>query len=552
MLRRAGALVAVATTLAVTSVSGTAAPPPVAGCHTWTTFGHDPHHGFAVPAGCAQVDRSTVARLVPAWFHPMKDSITASPTVVDGTVYVGSWDGTFVALDAATGAQRWSFRITQHAPTAFGRIVSTASVSDWRTPSGALRRVVVFGGASTVWVLDAATGHELASLDLDPRTPALRAQQEAGADAPVVEVESSPVLATIGTLRRFFVGLDVHDHPAVGRTGIVSLALHPADGDHWSLIPVWKLDAETGRTYRGTHALTQGSGQGRGCGGVWSSPAVDAPSRTVVFGTASCSHPADQIKANENYEESMVAVDAVTGKLRWRYRPGDALASDAARVADANRDADFGASPNIFSIGGHLVVGEGRKSGEYVVRDLRTGAPVSVTAVGTEGQVSDGFGIGGFLGTTAVGGTAAAPVVVGATAIPFPRSADEVVPDTAAVHAVDPRTGKQLWSYRLAGPSYAPTSISGGVAFVPDTTTSSLLAIDVTTGLPLWAAPVVGPPSSGAVVAGDLVVLGTGTRETDLEYKAVNSSLQDALAGSVGESPLSPISGVQAFRLAPL
>jgi hypothetical protein len=76
-----------------------------------------------------------------------------------------------------------------------------------------------------------------------------------------------------------------------------------------------------------------------------------------------------------------------------------------------------------------------------------------------------------------------------------------------------------------------------------------LVALDVATGRPLWEAPVVGPPSSTAVVAGDTVLLGTGTRETDLEYKAFDSSLEDALGSVTGASPLSPVSGVQAFRL---
>jgi hypothetical protein len=61
---------------------------------------------------------------------------------------------------------------------------------------------------------------------------------------------------------------------------------------------------------------------------------------------------------------------------------------------------------------------------------------------------------------------------------------------------------------------------------------------------------VIGPPSSTPVVVGDSVYLGTGTRETDLEYKAVSSQLQNAFKSSLGESPLSPISGVEAFRLA--
>jgi hypothetical protein len=63
-------------------------------------------------------------------------------------------------------------------------------------------------------------------------------------------------------------------------------------------------------------------------------------------------------------------------------------------------------------------------------------------------------------------------------------------------------------------------------------------------------APVIGPPSSTAVVAGGSVYLGTGTRETDLEYKAFGVQLQKSFTDAIGESPLSPLSGVQAWKLA--
>jgi outer membrane protein assembly factor BamB len=138
---------------------------------------------------------------------------------------------------------------------------------------------------------------------------------------------------------------------------------------------------------------------------------------------------------------------------------------------------------------------------------------------------------------------------VGATAIPVPRSPDDLDPATWSVRGFNPLTGHINWTYRLAGPSYAHTSIVNGVAFVPDTTTSSLIALNAATGLPLWQAPVVGPPSSTAVVSGSTVIVGTGTRETDLEYKAFNDNLQD-LESVAGPSPLSPLSAIQAFRLA--
>jgi outer membrane protein assembly factor BamB len=36
--------------------------------------------------------------------------VHASPAVVNGNVYVGSWDGTFYAIDADSGLQRWAFK----------------------------------------------------------------------------------------------------------------------------------------------------------------------------------------------------------------------------------------------------------------------------------------------------------------------------------------------------------------------------------------------------------------------------------------------------------
>jgi polyvinyl alcohol dehydrogenase (cytochrome) len=542
---RARALVAATVLLLAGGAGAYGSTPSSCAGGSWAAFGRGMQHTFEVPGACSPISTSNVATLVPAWFVHTSDSVTASPAVVDGTAYVGSWDGTFYAINVETGAIRWTFAIRSHAPTAFGRIVSSAAVVPFEG-----RQVVLFGGGSSLWALDAKTGKELTTIDLDPRTPSLRARQEAG-DSPVVEVESSPAVATIAGVRRIYVGLDVHNSWHVGRTGVVALELQ-RHGRKVQLDPQWKFDPETGRTYSGKAGLTVGSGKGFGCGGVWSSPAVDPASGIVAFGTASCDHPSEAIDAHENFEESMVAVDAVTGRMRWRFRPADSLAGKAAKVADANRDADFGASPNLFRLGSRTVVGEGRKSADYYVRDLRTGARVSMTDAGQEGMAQSGFGVGGFLGTPAVQTLPDGHVrVIGATAIPVPHSAGDVDSSTWAVRAMDPATGTLIWTSRLAGPSYGHTSIVGGVAFVPDTTTSSLMALDTATGLPLWVAPLFGPPSSTAVISGGMVIVGSGTRETDLEYKAVSSTLQDALSSTTGASPLSPLSGIEAFKLAP-
>jgi polyvinyl alcohol dehydrogenase (cytochrome) len=506
----------------------------------WRAFGAGVSHSFTVGTGCSAINTTSAHTLVPAWAMHTPDSVSASPAIADGTAYVGSWDGTFYALDVATGAVKWTFRISSHARTAFGRIVSSATIDSYPDPAtGRERQVVLFGGGSSLWALDTATGKELASIDLDPRTPALQRQQDNSDSPPVAEVESSPAVATIDGIRRIYVGIDVHNDAHVGRTGLIAVRLVPG-AKSWRFEPLWKYDAETGSTYRGRAGLTVGSGDGWGCGGVWSSPAIDETTGVVTFGTASCSYAKQAYAAHENYAESMVALHANTGKLLWRFRPADALPTKDARIADADRDADFGASPNLFVLNGERVVGEGRKSADYYVRDELTGAPVSVCHVGQEGGLQSGFGIGGFLGTPAVETMPNGHVqVVGTTAIPIPHSAGDVPDSTVSLRGFDPATCRVNWTYRLAGPSYAHTSIVNGVAFVPDTTEFSVIAIDTSTGLPLWQGPVLGPPSGTAVVDGSTVVVGSGTRETDLEYKAFGHAID----------PLQPASGIQAFRL---
>jgi outer membrane protein assembly factor BamB len=42
-------------------------------------------------------------------YEVAKGSFDATPVIVDGTVYIGDMDGTFYALDLATGAKRWTF-----------------------------------------------------------------------------------------------------------------------------------------------------------------------------------------------------------------------------------------------------------------------------------------------------------------------------------------------------------------------------------------------------------------------------------------------------------
>src|SRR6266540_7476581 len=74
----------------------------------WPTYGRSAQHTFSAPT---TLDQTSARTLAPAWFFPTGDAVTANPVVVGSTVFVGSWDGFFYALDRVTGQPRWKFEI---------------------------------------------------------------------------------------------------------------------------------------------------------------------------------------------------------------------------------------------------------------------------------------------------------------------------------------------------------------------------------------------------------------------------------------------------------
>ena len=83
--------------------------PSVARAQDWPMYGRDLKHSFTNPASL--INAGNVGLLMPAWDFTTGDVVSASPAVVHGVVYVGSWDGFFYALEAATGVVKWTFQI---------------------------------------------------------------------------------------------------------------------------------------------------------------------------------------------------------------------------------------------------------------------------------------------------------------------------------------------------------------------------------------------------------------------------------------------------------
>jgi polyvinyl alcohol dehydrogenase (cytochrome) len=404
--------------------SGSAAGAP--SCD-WPMWGQNPSRTFAYPCATA-LSPATAKDLRSRWFFNTSDVVTATPAVVDGTLYVGDWSGTFYAIDAASGRQKWMIQADVHPQVYAGQIVSSASVTD----VGGVR-TVFFGSGRTLYAVRADNGDVRWKHAVGP-----------GDANDFTEIESSPVVVD----GKVVFGIDVHNHE--GQVAGV-MALDASTGQQ-----VWFFDPDEGRSPSG-------------CVDVWGSASVDLGRRAVYVGTGSCEHG---VQFWTPYSEAMVAVDLGTGQPKWKYQPHQANVNDL----------DFAGAPNLFDANGVAVVGLGNKDGNYYAVNRDTGQLVWQT------KASGPSATGGFIGPTAyadgivAGGTAVGPgpFLHGLTAgdgkllwqnqqtqATYAASAEAngvlfIGGNDFTFRAVDLHTGDILWSQTTKG------AVSGGAAISGD------------------------------------------------------------------------------------
>ena len=88
-------------------------------------------------------------------FETSYGSQTGSPTVVDGTVFIGSWDGNLYAVDAEMGTQQWAFETD-------GAIVSAPTVVDGT--------VFIGSWEDNLYAVDVETGDQQWAFEADGLT----------------------------------------------------------------------------------------------------------------------------------------------------------------------------------------------------------------------------------------------------------------------------------------------------------------------------------------------------------------------------------------------
>jgi len=322
--------------LAVTLVAANASPRPGPRAPSpssasqptdWPVYGGDPGGSRYSPLD--MIHRGNVARLAVAWTYRTGEQspafatreepqLEATPIVVDGTMYLSTPLGRVIALDPATGAERWVFDSRVPRDEGYGDFANRG-VSTWLdddAPPGATcrRRIYVGTVDARLVALDGATGRPCGDFGTGGAVDLRSGLAIAPFEFPAYEVTSPPVV--IGDL--VITGSAIADN---SRTAPASGEVRAFDARtgalrwHWDPIPRDPADPAYA-AWEGPRAHQTGGAN------VWSVMVAD-PARDLVF--APTSSPAPDYYGGErlgrnDYGNAIVALRASTGEVVWHFQ----------------------------------------------------------------------------------------------------------------------------------------------------------------------------------------------------------------------------------------
>ena len=282
--------------------------------HNWLTYSGDYRsQRFSL---LTQITPANVKTLEMAWIFQARslEKFTATPLVVDGIIYVTEAPNTVVALDAKTGRMFWQY---QHTPA-----------PDAKLCCGALNRgVAILGDTLFMGTIDA----QLVAIDARSGRPVWKkevADYRAGYSltaSPLV-IGDKILVGTAGGeygIRGFVAAYDAATGSEIWRFNTIP---SPGEPGHDS----WKTDAWKS-----------------GGGSSWLTGSYDPDLNLTYWGIGNPGpdwNPA-QRPGDNLYTDSVVALDADTGRLKWyfQFTPHDGADWDAVQIP-VLVDADWNGS----------------------------------------------------------------------------------------------------------------------------------------------------------------------------------------------------------------
>ncbi len=484
-------------------------------------------------SGLNQINQQNVQRLVPAWAFQTGDpegGFSNTPLVADGVMYISSPRNRVFAINAATGQQLWHY---------YYALPKSTAVSYGPVNRGlALAAGLIFMGTldNHLVALDIHTGKEVWNVNIEDAT-------QCGCN-----ITGAPLV--------------VKDKVLVGVTG--------GDSAHRGYINAfftrtgrraWRFWTIPGPNEPGNETWA-GESWKLGGGATWLTGSFDPELNLVYWGVG---NPAADLyggarEGSNLYTDSVVALDADTGQLKWHYQeiPHDVWDWDSAYECVLIDRTINGVSRKLLvhpNKGGYTWVLD-RVTGQFITA-WRFGENVSwITGIDNQGKLlgrSEPVKDQPTMVCPSVSGSrswnhAAYSPQTGFFYTPVMEYCDLITPrkeplipggpafgggyamkrppqGEAGGHldAFDPLTGKRMWSYRSKYPLLASTLATAGNLIFSGDPEGHFFALDALTGQKLWSF------STGAGHRGSPVTYSVNGRQ----YVAVPSGWGSAVAGAM-------------------
>jgi outer membrane protein assembly factor BamB len=436
----------------------------------------------------SSIDKGSVGGLKEAWTLPSSaqssyGAYSTSPVVSNGVVYIQDLESNVEAVSLDSGEILWSKSYEQPDQGPNGVSVGEGRVYG-ATPKGA-------------FALDQKTGEQLWQTNLAKGVLAI--------DMPVAAHDGLVYVSTVP---------------------VTVASSYPAGG----VGTLYALDAKTGKEvwhFDTVPADLWGDKSVNSGGGVWYEPTFDEHG-SMYFGVGNPvpfpgapGKPWGSSRPGPNvYTDSVVKLDAKTGKLQWFHQvtPHDVY------------DWDQQDPPMLVKPGGHELVISAGKSGIVVALDAKTGKQVWKQAVGQHnGHDEDGLlairgeaskikpgtvypgTLGGVIAPMATDGTTVfVPVVNHPLTV---NAAGTEIGESSSIggdlYALDAATGKVNWANKLPSAAFGAPVVVNDVVFA-SSYEGTIFAADAKTGSELWSQSLPAGINAGLVVSGDTLLAPAG------------------------------------------
>jgi alcohol dehydrogenase (cytochrome c) len=439
-----------------------------------------------------EINGKNASELEVAWSLPSQAQSTygayaASPVISNGVIYMQDLESTVQAISLDSGDVQWTWKSESATQGPNGVVVADGKV---------------FGAtASEAFALDQETGKELWSVPVAESPLAI--DMAPGYSEGLVYISTVPV--------------NVSSEYQGGGVGTL-----------------WALDAETGKKKWSFATVPKdlwGDKKLNSGGGLWYPPSFDEKG-SMYFGTGNPvpypgtpQEPWGASRPGPNlYTDSMVKLNAKTGKMEWHYQqtPHDLY------------DWDFQNSPILTEAGGREVAIGSGKVGIVTAVDVKTGKPVWSTPVGKHnGHDDDGLlamkgqaskikggevlpgNLGGVIAPPAANDTTVfVPIVNGGIEVTPEQTLSNTATQQGGMAALDIKTGKVIWEQEYAAAAYGSPVVINDVVFFT-TFDGTVHGVDAKSGGEVWSASLPAGSNSAVTASGDTLVVPAGIASSE-------------------------------------